>query len=368
MSADPQSLHPLLEAARQALRRGDREETRRLAEQIVRFAPDLEEGWLILSAVAGPQESLTYARRALAIRPDSPRAQRAVAWAQSRVEGRPGDGAASQGVRREPPRWLWGMVGWLGVLMCAVLGLAMWSASQSFALMGAWQSLDVTGEGERSFRNFQPAYLPKPTYAPLWTSTAMPAWTAPLLPTLTATLPVTDTPQPTETEVPTERPAPTEPPTFTATPTFTEPPGMLEAYIVPDTPTPIRPTPAAVQPAGNGARWILVDLSEQRLYAYEGDVVVNVFVVSTGVAATPTVTGSYRIYARYRYADMRGPGYYLKDVPYVMYFYKSYGIHGTYWHNNFGRPMSRGCVNMRISDAEWLYHWSTYGTLVVVQR
>ena len=43
---------------------------------------------------------------------------------------------------------------------------------------------------------------------------------------------------------------------------------------------------------------------------------------------------------------MSGPGYYLPGVPYVMYFYQGYGLHGTYWHDNFGQPMSHGCVNL----------------------
>ena len=63
---------------------------------------------------------------------------------------------------------------------------------------------------------------------------------------------------------------------------------------------------------------------------------------------------------------MSGPGYYLTNVPYTMYFYKSYGIHGTYWHNNFGYPMSHGCVNMRTSEAHWLYDFSPMGTLVYI--
>ncbi len=72
----------------------------------------------------------------------------------------------------------------------------------------------------------------------------------------------------------------------------------------------------------------------------------------------PTVTGSYRIYYKFRYGDMSGSDYYLRDVPYVMYFYKSYAMHGTYWHNNFGQPMSHGCINMKIEDAAWLYNWT----------
>ncbi len=80
--------------------------------------------------------------------------------------------------------------------------------------------------------------------------------------------------------------------------------------------------------------------------------------VSTGLSRTPTVTGRYRIYQKLRYRDMAGPGYYLRNVPYVMYFYASYAIHGTYWHNNFGQPMSHGCVNLKNEDAAWLFKWA----------
>jgi lipoprotein-anchoring transpeptidase ErfK/SrfK len=88
--------------------------------------------------------------------------------------------------------------------------------------------------------------------------------------------------------------------------------------------------------------------------------------VSTGLPRTPTVTGSYRIYAKYASSTMSGPGYYLPNVPYAMYFYRGYSIHGTYWHSNFGHPMSHGCVNMLTSEAQWLYNWASVGTLVKV--
>ena len=102
------------------------------------------------------------------------------------------------------------------------------------------------------------------------------------------------------------------------------------------------------------------------LYAFDGDDLVSSFVVSTGTYLHPTVTGQYQIYVKYTYTDMRGDDYYLPDVPYTMYFYEGYGIHGTYWHNNFGTPMSHGCVNMITSDAEWLFNWSSVGTIVNV--
>jgi lipoprotein-anchoring transpeptidase ErfK/SrfK len=129
-------------------------------------------------------------------------------------------------------------------------------------------------------------------------------------------------------------------------------------------PTAVSKAPSA--PIDAEGRWIDIDLSDQMLYAYDGDEVVNSFLVSTGTYYHPTVTGQYYIYVKYRYTDMRGADYYLPDVPYTMYFYEGYGIHGTYWHNNFGTPMSHGCVNMRTSEAEWLFYWASVGTLVNV--
>jgi lipoprotein-anchoring transpeptidase ErfK/SrfK len=113
-----------------------------------------------------------------------------------------------------------------------------------------------------------------------------------------------------------------------------------------------------------GERWIDVDLTNQRVYAFEGSTLISTFIVSTGTQYHPTVTGQYHIYVKYRYSDMAGPGYYLPDVPFTMYFYQGYSFHGTYWHDNFGVPMSHGCINMRTSEAEWLYYWASIGTLV----
>ncbi len=121
----------------------------------------------------------------------------------------------------------------------------------------------------------------------------------------------------------------------------------------------------APAPAPSGVRWIDVDLSRQRLTAYEGNTPVFTTLISGGLPRTPTVVGRFKIYAKYTKTRMTGPGYDLPNVPYTMYFYKGYAIHGTYWHNNFGRPMSHGCVNMRTSDAAWLYNWAPIGTTVV---
>ncbi|MDX1993771.1 MAG: LysM peptidoglycan-binding domain-containing protein [bacterium] len=112
---------------------------------------------------------------------------------------------------------------------------------------------------------------------------------------------------------------------------------------------------------------IVVDLSDSRAYAYENGVLVYNALASTGLPATPTVVGEFSVYIKYRSQTMSGPGYYLPGVEWVMYFYQGYGLHGTYWHNNFGQPMSHGCVNLANSDAQWFYNWAEVGTPVRVQ-
>jgi lipoprotein-anchoring transpeptidase ErfK/SrfK len=111
-------------------------------------------------------------------------------------------------------------------------------------------------------------------------------------------------------------------------------------------------------------RWIDVDLSEQTLRAYENDTIVQTYLVSTGLPATPTPNGQFRIWIKFRTDDMAGANYYIKDVPWVMYFYQGYGLHGVTWHANFGHPMSHGCVNQPNDMAEWLFNFAEVGTLV----
>ncbi len=127
--------------------------------------------------------------------------------------------------------------------------------------------------------------------------------------------------------------------------------------------------PVASPPTYTGEKWIDVDLTNQTITAYEGQTPVYSVIVSTGTWKYPTVVGTYKIYVKYEKTRMSGgygaEAYDLTDVPYVMYFYKGYGIHGTYWHNNFGTPMSHGCVNLAINDAGWFFNWASIGTKVV---
>ncbi|MBZ0292069.1 MAG: L,D-transpeptidase, partial [Anaerolineae bacterium] len=104
-----------------------------------------------------------------------------------------------------------------------------------------------------------------------------------------------------------------------------------------------------------------------RIYAYENGQLRYNALVSTGLPQTPTVQGNFNIYLRYETQTLSGPGYYLPGVQWVMYFYQGYAIHGTYWHNNFGQPMSRGCVNLTNEDALWFFNFAPKGTPVLVQ-
>ncbi|MBN1679901.1 MAG: LysM peptidoglycan-binding domain-containing protein [Anaerolineae bacterium] len=123
---------------------------------------------------------------------------------------------------------------------------------------------------------------------------------------------------------------------------------------------------APVPPIGSGKE-IFVDLSDQRVYAYENGQMIRTTLASTGLPGTATVQGDFRVYTKYTSQLMSGPGYYLPGVPYVMYFYQDYSLHGTYWHSNFGNPMSHGCVNLPTPEAEWLFNWAEIGTPVHVE-
>jgi len=363
----------ILAEARRALRQGDRMTARRLAAELTRLQPHLEEGWLILAGLSEPRASIQYLNRALQINPASQRARQGMHWAVERLRRQTSAGSAlitspspaevssgktlpvrirsiekksaeaTQPVRLPPrqtaqpaassaqnltavlqklPSPLY--ISLLTLLMVVCLGALLWLVLPDLQTAFA--------ESPSSPRPMGALF--KPSLTPTFTAT----FTA--TPTSTATSTATPTPTPTETPTPT----PTDTPEPTATPLIIS--GGIPVEVAEDEP------------------WIDVNLSEQMVYAYVGRQLVNSFLVSTGTWRTPTVTGQYRIYVKYRYTDMAGPGYYLPNVPYTMYFYKGYGLHGTYWHNNFGTPMSHGCINLRTEDAEWLFDFASVGTLV----
>ena len=125
--------------------------------------------------------------------------------------------------------------------------------------------------------------------------------------------------------------------------------------------------------AGDWPKWIEVDLTNKRLYAYEHANLVMTDLVSAGAPATPTVTGQFAIYAKFVSEDMRGQnvdgsGYFQPHVPWVNYFYKDFAIHGNYWRplSYFGNiNSSHGCVGLMDASAAWIYNWAPVGTPVI---
>ena len=433
MNPNQAAAYQALQQAQQALKAGDKPSARHFAEQALRAAPELEEPWLMMAAMASPRASVDYLQRALQINPASERAQKGLAWAMERLKkasagpdkpdhpldhrvstpldhpaaAPPGNvpqpQAASVAERTQPTRPVPSAIEaqpgkkpatplpiskpkttpapktvsaqkphkrgripilpLLAFVLCAVIGgVIWWSATPAAAFFRSEPGGPAWAQAEVAKSTLTPS--PEPTA----TFTATPSPTA--TPTVTSTFTITPSisPSPTITETPTasNTPTPSETPSITPTEEATPTPLPTDTAL-PTRIVPTRAPPQSQNPGvGGGERWIDVDLSRQMLYAYEGNTLVNSFVVSTGTWQYPTVTGQYRIYIKYRYKDMSGPGYYLKNVPYTMFFYKGYAIHGTYWHNNFGTPMSHGCVNLTIADSEWVYNFASVGTLVNV--
>ena len=116
------------------------------------------------------------------------------------------------------------------------------------------------------------------------------------------------------------------------------------------------------RPEGVTGRWVVIDLYEQTLVAYENDTPVFATLVSSGYPPNETNEGLFEVWARLDVDGMSGftgapEAYALQSVPWVMYFDGSAALHGTYWHDVFGYRSSRGCVNLSISDASFLFHW-----------
>lgn len=381
MKSDPQAARKALHFARQSINSGDRSTARRWAEKAAALDPDLEEPWLILASIASPRASISYYEKALTINSQSEKARRGlheairhlrkeqnsqspakvdkgVSFGKKISPSRPGRDTSKKPKRYVEPKtqpakktpnpdislhtqlsnnslprpplkkYSWSIFTVLVLLFCTVIIWAFWPGGIENVM----------------------AYIYRPTPTQIipgsFAVVSKPTYTSTFTPTFTPTATFTSTPTPTETPTPTS----TSTPTNTPLPTNTS------------IPFPTRPQNEF--PDNEDTRWIDVDLSEQMLYAYEGNLLVASFLVSTGVSAYPTVTGQYHIYVKYLSTLMSGPGYYLPNVPYTMYFYRGYGIHGTYWHNNFGHPMSHGCVNMYTPDAKWMFYWASVGTLV----
>jgi len=132
---------------------------------------------------------------------------------------------------------------------------------------------------------------------------------------------------------------------------------------------------AADGQSGYFAKMIKVDISEQKLYAYDRGRLVKSFLISSGKKGHDTPLGTFKVYRKRALVDMSwyyGPdnpqNYDLKNVPHVLSFLGPYTIHGAYWHHNWGHRMSHGCVNVSLEMAKWIYDWTPMNTPVVIQE
>lgn len=121
---------------------------------------------------------------------------------------------------------------------------------------------------------------------------------------------------------------------------------------------------------------IIVDRSDQMLYAYDGEEVFMETPISTGLELSPTPRGTFSVFKKTPSRYMQGPipsipgsDYYdLPGVPWNLYFTEQGAvIHGAYWHNSFGSQYSHGCVNVPPDEAKKLYNWASLGTQIVVR-
>jgi hypothetical protein len=147
-------------------------------------------------------------------------------------------------------------------------------------------------------------------------------------------------------------------------------------------------------PYAKGRKWIEVSISQQTLWAYQGDTLISTSLVSTGIEPNHTEQGLFHVRYKLETQDMAGAtgpngeviamgedaaenasshqgetGYVVEDVPHVMYFdMDAEALHGAYWHNNFGNRMSHGCINLPLDFATFLYGWAPLGTMVWVHE
>ena len=367
-----QRIAALLRQGESLAQKGQRAEARRAFRAVLAIDAANVVALLWMSWLSqDPRAGLAYVERVLVLEPDNERARAAEGWLRSQLDPEPPRATVGQ-----PAPQRIGNRGWLrfvpaitlGSLVAFALGMLLvltWYSPQSLPAMAALAATPC------------PTPVPTKTSTPFPSPTAIPTATATrtATPTATATPTPTNTltPTPTETNTPTPSPTPSQTPSPTpsdtplplptATPRPTEPTATPRPTEPPPSPTPDDMSPANSSVGGN-VRWIDVDLSSQTVTAYEGQTPIRTTLASTGLPNTPTPVGQYEIYVKLVQDDMEGPGYYLRNVPYTMYFYRGYGLHGTYWHSNFGHPMSHGCINLPTPEAEWLFRWASVGTLV----
>ena len=359
-----------MQRGKEAARAGRRDDARRYFATVVELDPAYVDGWLAQAAMAvDPRSALQYLARVLELDPHNPAAHVLLRQARRQVPNSAITRSAPALSEQGTPQRALGPAAPAAFATSAPMPSAkpapnrLSAPGPAPARQAPVAAVLVPAAASRPARRLDAGWIVLGimvilllVLVALWTDaprTVLAALLPSPTPTPTFTPTPTATPRPTFTPTPTDTPTPTA--TYTPTPTPTSTP----------TPTPTKKPPPD---QSESDKWIEIDLSQQRLYAHEGQKTVLNARVSTGTWQHPTVTGRFKIYAKYRATRMTGPGYDLPNVPWAMFFYGGYAIHGTYWHRNFGTQMSHGCVNMKTLEAKWLYQGAPGGTLVVVHK
>jgi lipoprotein-anchoring transpeptidase ErfK/SrfK len=376
------------------LRHGNKQAARAWAHRAVEIDPGLEDGWLILAYLAEPRASLEYIKKALEVNPGSSAARQALAEVQRRLEkvskvapletsqppAPPPEKTPAQPpekpTRKRRTGW-WKMLPIYG-LACVAVGVLTLLVFQSrlaeanslppvrqeaIVLPPARQEAIVLLPLSTATASVTPQPILSATAAAIPTDSA----TATDLPTDTVTATALPTEPASATALPTETATSTPVPTETASPT-PEAAATLEAIPAINSPTQMPP----VSPSGE--KRIVVQISEQRLYAYQGDTLIYDFVVSTG-ASHATRIGSFSVLDKIPEAWSDPWGFWMPDWLGIYWVgYTENGIHAlpvltngnVLWGDALGTPASHGCVVLNPEDARSLYDWADIGTQVEI--
>lgn len=410
-----------------ALQNGDKHSAHHWAAYAAQLAPGLEEAWLMLAACSTPRASIAYLEHALAINPASQRARQGLQWARQRliVEQRSNRlpvQPQSQGLPVPQPKK--NSIWWIG----AVLGLMVLTVSVAFlsfgaGLIGAHALQPVVAQiwQAASFGPLKPA----PTVALANLASATPLAAPPTLagaaslddsvPPLTSTAlaGVESAPGQFE-EAATQAPLPTatlvfEPPTPTASPAPPTPePTRLAHIVLPDESAASIAVWYGVEvsallsfnglesaeqvqpglelfippveyvgppPSYSSEKMILVDISEQHLYAYQGEELIYSFVASTGMGNSTRV-GTFEVLDKIPSAY--GATWNIWMPNWMGIYWSGHlenGIHAlpilpngaTLWEGYLGTPISYGCVVLGTYESQLLYDWAEVGVPVHIQ-
>ncbi len=333
------SVSQVLQQATEALERGEKHEARYLAQIAASMAPNMEEPWLILAAVANIHASIAYLERALAVNPKSERAKAGLDLARrsrlnektlpARQEAETPPTPASAPAR---PLHISTRGRFLILALFLVAASAFFWAGSSISALAATRNRTGRSLQDGQIDYWSQAYLSKPTY----------------------------TPSPTATFIPTLSPAATS--IFTATSLLTNAPPLSDGPL------------QRQGSVASGEKMIIVSIHEQHLYAYQGSKLIYSLTVSTG-GNNSTVTGTYHILDKI--PDPYGADWDFWMPDWMGIYYAGNlenGFHALpllangqrLWGDEIGTPVSYGCVVLGIADAQMLYSWADVGTTVQI--